>query len=118
AWGAGGPDERIVRVAGSGMGSVARPGAVASDLDGLRGGLSARAVPNRRAVRVGVVELPVRVDELVAEGDPEGFEARAGLAVGTDPIGPDDEEDVGDDLGTVGGGLGSEVDHLASDRGH
>ena len=76
-----------------------------------------RAVPLVGIVEVGEVDLHVLIDELVAEGDPERFEPGAGLVEGADPVGADDEEDVGDGRGPVGAGSALDPDELAGDRG-
>src|SRR4029077_1268858 len=63
------PDERVVRRATTRGGPVFRPRLVGGGRDRSRRGSPGRAAPVLRVIQVGIVDLPILVDELVAEGD-------------------------------------------------
>ena len=66
--------------------------------------------------QVGILDRLILFDQLVAEGQAERFELGAGLVVGADAVGTDDEQDIRDDRGAIGarGGL----DPVEIDRQH
>ena len=76
-----------------------------------------RAVPGLDVVEIGKVDLPILVGKLVTKCDPERFQATPGFVIGPDPVGADEEKDVGDDLLAVGRMAPLNPNRLASHGG-